>query len=228
MKINFPALLTISFVLLIICLVTSCIKNENLIKGDTKIRFFNTVGELSQDFYLDGKRVSTGIGYGSNTEYTVFEGDKTYNVLSKNTGTKITSDSISQTFSIGKNYSVFYAKTSATDSVLKVYEDDLTPDTSKSRLFFINVGYTLGSRVSIRNETSSFTKTLGNGETSGYIVLPTGKNSKIYLNLADSTSVIDTISYTNFYKGKTYTILIDGVNKGASKGKLKERLIVNN
>lgn len=212
-----------------ICILTACVKNENLVKGDTKVRFFNTVDQLAQDFYLNGSRTTstTGISYGSSTDYLVLEGDKQYNILAKNTGTTKTGDSIKYTFNIGKNYSVFHSKSSETDSLLRIYEDNLTPDTANSRLFFINVGYTLGSKVIIKSRTSTLA-TLGNGENSGYIVLKPGFNSKISLNLVDSVNVVDTISYTNFYKGKTYTIVIDGVNKGANKGKLRERLIVNN
>ncbi|GGI24046.1 DUF4397 domain-containing protein [Pedobacter mendelii] len=212
----------------IICLMMSCVKNDNF-DLDTKVRFFNVVDQAAQDFYLSGTRLSTGISYGNNSSYIVAAGDKEYQIIAKNAGMQLGNDTLKYTLDVGKNYSVYYIKTSAKDSVLKVYEDDLTPDTSKSRLFFINVGYTLSSRVSIRNEDSKIINTtLGNGEKSGYIIIPTGKNSKLYFNLTDSTGVIDTISYTNFYKGKTYTILIDGVNKGTSTGKLRERLIVNN
>lgn len=228
---NFKAssLLKLSFLFIGVCLITACVKNDNLIKGDTKVRFFNNIDQLSQDFYLNGIRraTTTGIAYGNSTEYLVFEGDKEYNLLAKNTGTTKIGDSIRYSFGIGKNYSVFHTKTSETDSLLRIYEDNLTPDTANSRLFFINLGYTLGSKVVIKSRTSTLA-TLANGENSGYLILPPGVNSKIFLNLVDSTSVIDTISYTNFYKGKTYTIIIDGVNKGANKGKLKERLIVNN
>lgn len=228
---NFKAFtfLKLSFLFAVVCLITGCVKNDNLIKGDTKIRFFNNVEQLSQDFYLNGIRntTTTGISYGNSTDYLVFEGDKEYNISAKNTGTTKIGDSIRYTFGIGKNYSVFHAKTSETDSLIRVYEDNLTPDTANARLFFINLGYTLGSKVVIKSRTSTLA-TLANGENSGYVVLPPGLNSKIFLNLVDSISVIDTISYTNFYKGKTYTIIIDGVNKGANKGKLKERLIVNN
>lgn len=218
------------FVLFVaVCLITACVKNDNSIKGDTKVRFFNNVEQLSQDFYLNGIRraTTTGISYGASTEYLVYEGSKEYSVLAKNTGTAKIGDSIQYTFGVGKNYSVFYTKTSENDSLLRVYEDDLTPDAANARLFFINLGYTLNSKVVVKSRTSTLA-TLANGENSGYIILPPGLNSKIFLNLVDSTSVIDTISYTNFFKGKTYTIVIDGVNKGANKGKLKERLIVNN
>ncbi|MFC3559628.1 hypothetical protein [Pedobacter jamesrossensis] len=229
MMFKVASFLKLSFLLAGICLIAACVKNDNLIKGDSKIRFFNYVGELSQDFYMSGIRraTTTGITYGNSTEYLIYEGDKEYNILAKNTGTTKISDSLKYKFDIGKNYSVFYSKASETDSLLRVYEDNLTPDTANSRLFFINLGYTLGSKVVIKDRTSLLA-TLANGENSGYVVLKPGINAKISLNLVDSASVIDTISHTNFYKGKTYTIIIDGVAKGANKGKLKERLIVNN
>lgn len=227
MNIKSSTLFRLLFLFGAISLIMSCAKSDNT-DYDAKVRFFNVVNQASQDFYLNGVKLSTGISYGSNSDYIVTAADKDYNIFAKNTGTTVVSDSIKSKLLVGRNYSVYYYKTSALDSVLKVYEDNLTPDTSKSRLFFINLGYTLNSRVMIRNETSSFAITLGNGESSGYINIPTGVSSKLYLNLTDSTSVVDTISYTNFYKGKTYTILIDGVSKGASTGKLRERLIANN
>lgn len=228
MKIKSALLLELLFLFGAGCLITSCAKTDNFDR-DTKVKFFNVVNEAAQDFYLNGNRLATGITYGNNSDYIVAAGDKEYQIIVKNAGTQLGNDTLKYTLGVGKNYSVYYTKTSAKDSVLKVYEDNLTPDTANARLFFINLGYTLKSRVSIRNETSTILKTtLGNGENYGYIVMPVGKNSKLYLNLADSTSVIDTISYTNFFKGKTYTIIIDGVNKGPSIGKLRERLIANN
>ncbi|MFC4212560.1 DUF4397 domain-containing protein [Pedobacter lithocola] len=226
MKIKPSQFFKIFFFIGFICLMMSCVKNDNF-DLDTKVRFFNVVDGPGQDFYLNGVRTATGINYSSNSEYIVAFGNKEYSIIAKNTGTQVSSDTIKKTLEVGKNYSVYYVRTSEIDSVLKVFEDDLTPDTAVSRLFFINAGFTLPSRVEIRNETSSFTTSLGNGENSGYIMMPTGKDSKLYFNLVGST-VVDTLSYTNFYKGKTYTIVIDGVNKGNDKGKLRERLIVNN
>jgi len=210
-----------------ICLVTSCIKSDNT-DLDTKVRFFNVIDEAAQDFYLNKVLVSSSIGYGSNSSYIVTAADKIYTVFAKNTGTQNLSDSISETLKVGRNYSVYYYKSSAKDSLLKVIEDDLTPSKDSARILFINLSYTLASKVSIRNETSSLNFPLGNGESSGYVKVPIAKSSKLSFNLGDSTNVIDTISYTNFNKGKTYTILIDGINKGGSKGKLRERLIANN
>lgn len=209
-----------------ICLMMACVKNDNF-ELDTKVRFFNVVDGVAQDFYLNGVRVSTGINYDANSDYIVTFGNKEYTIISKNTATQLSNDTVKKTLEVGKNYSVFYSKTTAKDSVLKVLEDDLTPDTSASRLFFINAGFTLPSKVAITNKSSSFSITLGNGETNGYIKMPTGENSELYLNLVGSSDV-DTIPSTNFYKGKTYTIVIDGVNKGNDVGKLKTRLIVNN
>ncbi|MCZ4223620.1 DUF4397 domain-containing protein [Pedobacter rhodius] len=228
MKIKPILLLKMSVLLVAVCLILSCVKTNNL-DFDTKVRFVNTIDEKPQDFYLNEVKSATGISYSANSDYVVAAGDKEYNIFAKNTTTQSVSSSVKYSLKVGRNYSVYYLKKSAMDSVLNVMEDDLTPDTANARLFFINLGYTLGSRVSIRNETSNPVNiTLGNGENSGYIKIPTGKNSRLYFNLIDSAQVIDTISYTNFFKGKTYTIIIDGVNKGASKGKLKERLIANN
>lgn len=208
--------------------ITSCVKSDNL-DFDTKVRFINAIDQKPQDFYLNNVKSATSISYSANSDYIVAAGDKDYTVSSKTTGTQLVSGTSKYLFSVGKNYSVYYHKKSETDSILHILEDNLTPDTANARLFFINLGYTLNSRVSIRNENSiPLNVTLGNGESSGYITMPVGKNSKLYFNLIGSAQVIDTISYTNFFKGKTYTIILDGVNKGTDKGKLRERLIVNN
>lgn len=227
MKIKLSAFLKLSLAFFAVALfLVSCVKNDNL-DYDTKVRFFNTVDEKAQDFYLNGLKIAPSITYGTNSSYITAVGEKEYNIFARNTTTTLISDSIKYLLKVGRNYSVYYSKTSSTDSILTVLEDDLTRDTAQVTLFFINLGHTLGSKVSIRNESSTFVRTLGLGENSGYIKMPPGKNSKIYLNLLDSLNVIDTISYTSFTKGVKYTILIDGVNKGSRKGKLKERLIVN-
>ncbi|WP_316832182.1 DUF4397 domain-containing protein [Pedobacter aquatilis] len=227
MQVKPALLLKLSFLTGAMCLMLSCAKSDN-VDYDTKVKFYNVINEASQDFYLNGVKLSTSIGYGSNSDYIVAAGDKSYNVFARNTGTTLISDSIKTTFAIGKNYSVYYYKTSAADSVLVVYEDDLTPNADMAKVQVINLGYTLGSKVNIKNRNSTVTLSIGPNEKSDYFFLPIDTNSRLSFNLADSTNVVDTISYTNFYKGKTYTILIDGVNKGASKGKLRERLISNN
>ena len=228
MKIRLFPLIKILLFLLVAFLITSCVKSDNL-DFDTKVRFINAIDQKPQDFYLNNVKSATSISYNANSDYLVAAGDKEYTVSAKTTGTQSVSSTSKYLFSVGRNYSVYYHKKSETDSVLHILEDDLTPDTANARLFFINLGYTLNSRVSITNEKSaSLNITLGNGENSGYRIMPVGKNSKLYFNLIDSAQVIDTISYTNFFKGKTYTIIIDGVNKGPNKGKLRERLIVNN
>jgi len=228
MKIRLFPLIKILLFPLIAFLITSCVKSDNL-DFDTKVRFINAIDQRPQDFYLNNVKSATSISYNANSEYIVAAGNKEYTVSAKTTGTQSVSGTSKYLFSVGKNYSVYYHKKSETDSVLHILEDNLTPDTANARLFFINLGYTLNSKVSITNEKSTALNiTLGNGENSGYRIIPIGKNSKLYLNLIDSAQVIDTISYTNFFKGKTYTIIIDGVNKGTSKGKLRERLIVNN
>lgn len=228
MKIKISAFLKLLFAFFALTLfLVSCVKNENTNDYDTKVRFINLVDERAQDFYLNGIRVATAVGYGSNSSYITAVGDKEYSIFAKNTATQVVSDSLKYSLGVGKNYSVYYSKTTATDSLLTVLEDNLIRDTASVRLFFINLGYTLGSRVSIRNQSSTFSKILGIGENSGYVKLPGNKTSDIYLNLLDSVNVIDTILFTNFVKGSNNTILIDGLNKGNKKGKLQARVIVN-
>ena len=208
-----------------ICLITACVKSDNT-DLDTKVRFINVVDGASQDFYLNNVLVSNSVGYGTNSAYAVTAADKLYTILAKNTGTQNVSDSISEKLRVGRNYSVYYYKTSPQDSLLKIYEDDLTPNGDSARVLFINLGYTLRSKVNIK--TPAMTTTLGFGEKTGYISLKADSTSKMSFNLVDSANVVDVIVPTIFSKGKTYTILIDGVTKGVGTGKLRERLITNN
>ena len=212
-------------VLILFCgLFTSCIKNDHYVKGDMKIKFYNLVDGPSQDFYLDATRLFVGLVYGSNTDYIIGEGDLPYSILAKNSGTKIISDSLNQTLAVGRNYSVFYTKNVAKDSVLLVYNDDLTSDTTQSKLLFLNLGYTLGSDVVIRDSVGLVHENLAYGQKSNYIYVKFNGKNKLYLNLADSLNVVDTLKAINFNKGKVYTILFDG----SRTGKLQKRLIVNN
>lgn len=217
------------FILLFFCLIStlfySCFKTENFIKGDAKIRFYNTVRGPKQDFYLDSSRLAIGVDSIGNSEYIVVEGDRAYDVLSKNTGLRVANRVLKQNLEIGNHYSVYYTKKSATDSLLIIYKDTLTLDKTKTRVQFMNFGYTLKSNViiTIQDSLGTTNKSLAYGQRSGYFFVKTGPSSKISLRLADSTTT-DTIAAASFIKNKAYTIIIDGfVN-----GKLRERLVPNN
>ncbi|WP_231463026.1 DUF4397 domain-containing protein [Pedobacter sp. Leaf132] len=226
MKIKLSSNIKFVLVLVIASFSIACVKNDNN-DYDTRVRFLNAIDQGAQDFYLNGLKVAPAVVYGSSSSYITAAGDKEYNVYARGAGTSSISDSIKYLFSVGKNYTVYYTKKSATDSVLTVLEDDLARDASSVRLFFINLGYNLSSNVNIRNESSSVVKILGPGENSGYIKLPVDADANIYLNLLASPNVTDTILNTNFVKGNTYTIMIDGVNKGTNAGKLQKRVIVS-
>lgn len=215
-------------------LLSACIKNDSTIAGDAKVIFSNYVSTgLSKDFYLDSVKYGSSVSYGSSTAYVVIpvntylpEG-QTYKFSAKNFNTTLgLKGSLSQLIKIGKNYSVFYTKTKGTtpDSLLLFHEDDLKPDVNNTRLFFINLGYTLGSKVVIRDSLNTFTKTLDYGEMTDYIPVRFAGKNKIYVNLVDSANVVDTLKSNRFSTGKIVTIVLDG-NKG---GKLLERLIANN
>ncbi len=217
---------SVIFLLCVLTALTACIKNNDLIEGQSKIRFHNmAVGTISQDFFLDSVRYAPSIAYGSSSAYIVVPGNRTYSVLSKNTGRNGTITSLKQALKVGSNYSVFFAKKSATDSLLYFFEDDLKSDTTQgSKLLFLNLGYTLKSKVVLRDSLKSINQNLGYGEKTPYVFIKFNNKNPLYVNLVDSADVIDTIKASNFYKGKVYTILFDG----SKTGKLQTKIIANN
>jgi hypothetical protein len=210
-------------------LIASCIKNENDVVGDTKIRFYNyVIRDTTQDFYIDSLRLAPSIAYGSGSSYLQVPiksmNGRNVKIISKNSSQKIANNSIEKLLQLGRFYSVYYTREKPTDSLLKFYEDDLTiSDKEKAKVQFINLGYTLKSKVNIRNENGVIQLNLGYGEKSDYFLVNIDKNASIYSNVTDSIHA-DTILYTRFSKGKVYTILIDG----SKIGKLQQQLIVNN
>lgn len=229
-------IIKLSFLIGFILIISSCIKNNDLIAGDAKIKFFNFVNTgAAKDFYLDSGKYASGVSYGSSVSYTVvpvnsFPAGQVYRFMVKNT---LKPDSLKgtakQLIQVGKNYSAYYTKTKLVgnkqDSLLVIYEDNLTPDPDKAKLIFLNLGYNLSNKVYIRDEKTTYEATLDYNEKTDYKYITIDpKAAKIYMNNLDSASVIDTISGINFSKGKIYTILIDS-DKG---GKLLKRVLGNN
>ena len=219
-----------SLMVLVPCVtsLSSCIKNNDFIKGDSKVKFYNTVlTGKAQDLYLGADRYGSAVSYGNNTPYVVVPGDSAskYNVIVKNTAspTDGANASLEYGFSIGKNYSVFYTKSSPTDSLLYIKQDDVTPDPLKAKLLIINLGYTLKSKFSFRDSLGVISeKILAYKENSGYLKLDP-KSLRIYLKLADSVRQ-DSLLGKSLVVGKVYTLLIDG----SKSGKLQTRLITEN
>lgn len=229
-KISFliPKLLLLSFAAL---MLVSCIKNDNIIDGDAKVKFHNSVQTgVAQDFFFNGVSYTSALTYGSSTDYVIIpiRGKNTgqeYTIISKNTKTINATDTIKETLKIGKNYSIFYKKTSDKDSSMFFHEDDVSINVDSAnlaKLQFINLGYTLKGKVNIYNLNKKYNRTLSNGEMTEYIYVPIDLNAKVFLKIIDSAK-IDTITASSFIKGKTYTILIDGSKTGV----LQQRLISN-
>ncbi|MCZ4244489.1 DUF4397 domain-containing protein [Pedobacter punctiformis] len=225
-------ILKLSFLIGFILIISSCIKNDNLIAGDAKIKFFNFVNTgAAKDFYLDSAKYVTGASYGNSAGYTIvpvstFPGGQSYRFMVKNT---LKPDSLKGTLKylieVGKNYSVYYTKNKKLDSMLVIYEDNLTIDPDKAKLIFLNLGYNLSNKVYIRDEKKSYEVNLNYNEKTDYKLIDIDpKLAKIYMNNVDSVNVIDTISGTNFSKGKIYTILIDS----DKAGRLLKRVLANN
>nr|WP_199158103.1 DUF4397 domain-containing protein [Pedobacter sp. ASV2] len=226
----------LSFLFVFILIFSSCIKNNDLIAGDAKIKFFNFVNTgAAKDFYLDSARYVIGVSYGSSVSYTVvpvnsLQGGQSYRFMVKNTQKPDSlKGTVKRIIEVGKNYSAYYTKTKLVagkqDSLLVIYEDNLKPDPDKAKLIFLNLGYNLSNKVYIRDENKTYEATLDYNEKTDYkFITIDPKAAKIYMNNLDSTKVIDTISGINFSKGKIYTILIDS-DKG---GKLLKRVLGNN
>ncbi|MGY3052829.1 hypothetical protein ACVWYG_001025 [Pedobacter sp. UYEF25] len=228
MKNKFGVVLGLTFLGLSSLFISSCIKNSDFIKGDAKVKFYNTVETgKAQDFYLGPDRYGSGVVYGANTPYVVVPGDSAikYNVISKNTASPTAGPNASAeySFNIGKNYSVFYTKSSATDSLLFIKRDDVTPDPDKAKIFIINLGYTLLSKVLVSDSLKTFADTnLGYNDTFGYVKLDPA-TTRLYFKQVDSTRQ-DSVVSKSLAKGKVYTILIDGSSTGA----MRTRLVTEN
>nr|WP_315420618.1 DUF4397 domain-containing protein [uncultured Pedobacter sp.] len=215
-------------------LVSSCIKNDNFIKGDAKIRFFQAAStDTTQNFYLNGIQIGTSVAYNTNTSYVVIPGDSVFNITSKNIGTGVDATSLAnQQFKIGQNYSVFYYKEKTGGTAkLKVYTDDVKPDLDSAKLTFLNLGYTLGSKVVITDSTNTanpIESLLGYGETKTFKV-KVNKIMKYAFKLSSPTATnpppavtrLDSLTINN---GRVYLILFDG----DKKGELKNRIISSN
>ncbi|TCD11102.1 hypothetical protein EZ449_06305 [Pedobacter frigidisoli] len=228
----FPKIFLLFFIALVI---SSCIKNDGSIIGDAKVRVFNTViSDTTRNFYFNNALFNSvsavsALATSTNSSYFVVEAEKEYTIDSRNTITGVSNSSSKETFALGKNYSIYYTKSDSlptTKPKMFIYQDTVRQNLNVAQVMFINYGYTLGSKVMITDRTKSFTETLGYGEKSGYRqIIEVGRSkTSLVLNLIDSTGVEDTISYTNFAKGKVYTVIIEG----AKNGKLKERLVPNN
>ncbi len=218
----------------VICL-SACIKNDNSIVGDSKVRIFNTIiSDTSRNFYFNQALFNSVSGISAlasstNSSYFVVEAEKEYVIDARNSITGATTNSVKQTFALGKNYSIYYTvknSLTTTKPEMIIYQDEVRQNNNFAQIMFINLGHTLGSKVSIKDKSGSIVETIGYGEKTTYKQISDVGMSKtsIILNLVDSAGVQDSISYTNFVKGKVYTVIIEG----ARNGKLKERLVPNN
>jgi hypothetical protein len=215
-------------------LISSCIKNNNFIKGDAKIRFFQSAStDTTQNFYLNGIQIGTSVAYNTNTSYVVIAGDSVFNITTKNISTGVDAASLAnQKFKIGQNYSVFYYKEKTGDPAkLKVYTDDVKPDLDSAKLTFLNLGYTLGSKVVITDSTNTakpIESLLGYGETKTFKV-KVNKTMKYAFKLSSPTAtnpppVVTRLDSVTINNGRVYLILFNG----DKKGELKNRIISSN
>jgi len=212
--------------------ISACIKNDNFIKGDAKIRIFQTSAlDTTQNFFLSGRQLGSATTYGTNSSYIVIAGDSSYKVSSRNITSSDDLTSLdNQRFGIGKNYSVFFTrKTITSPPNLIMYEDDVKIDTATAKVVFLNLGYTLQSPVIVTDTGASFNKfSMSYGDRvekkikvsrltkiSFVLTTPTTTNPQPVVTVLDSTTII---------KGRVYTVLIDG----SKTGDLQKRLVTSN
>jgi len=215
----------------------SCIKNDNFIKGDAKIRYFHSaVTDTVQNFFLRGIQSGASTAYGSNSNYIVVAGDSTYTITSRNINTANDVASTTNKFEIGANYSIFYTRKTATSSPeLTVFKDDVKQNLDSVKLTFLNLGYTLGSNVIVKDDGGAFPQfTMKYGDRLSHTIKLT-KTTRISfalespiatqppVNALDSlpTATSKSIAIT---KGLVYTVLLDGTKKN----ELQMRLVSTN
>ena len=217
-----------------VLMIFSCIKNDNFIKGDAKVRFFQAAStDTTQVFYLNGVQMGTPVLYNTNTSYVVVQGDASFKISTRNLNTTTDASTLAdQTFKIGENYSVFYYKEKTTDPPkLKVYTDDVRPDLDSAKLTFLNLGYTLNSAVVITDSTNTakpVETSIGYGETKTFKV-KVNKIMKFAFKLSTPTATnpppaVTSLDSTKINNGRVYMILFDG----DKKGELKNRIISAN
>ncbi|WP_029275388.1 DUF4397 domain-containing protein [Pedobacter borealis] len=235
-KVLFPKI----FLLLILAvLISSCIKNDNLIEGDAKVRYFQSVvTDTTQNFFLNGIQSGASTTYGSNSNYVVVAGDSTYAITSKNINTGTDVASTSYKFEIGANYSVFYTrKTTSSPPQLTVFKDDVKQNLDSVKLTFLNLGYTLGSDVIVKDDGGAFPQfTMKYGDRLSHTIkvskatkisfaLTTPISTQPILNTLDSLATSTTASKSlAISKGVVYTVLLDGTKLG----ELQVRLVPAN
>ncbi|MBB6239396.1 hypothetical protein HDC90_004049 [Pedobacter sp. AK013] len=230
-KVLFPK---IFLLFTLVLLISSCIKNNNFIKGDAKVRFFHVAStDTTQNFYLNGIQIGTSVTYNANTSYVVIPGDSVFKITTRNINTGVDATSLSgQTFKIGQNYSVFYLKEAINKPAeLKVYQDDVKPDLDSAKLTFLNLGYTLASSVVITDSTNT-AKPVESALVYGGLKtfkVKVNKNMKFAFKLSSPTAtnpppVVTRLDSLTINKGRVYLILFDG----DKKGELKNRIIATN
>jgi len=230
----FPKILLLFFPVL---MIFSCIKNDNFIKGDAKIRYFQSaVTDTTQNFFLKGVQSGASTVYGSNSNYLVVAGDSSYTITSRNINTGVDVASTTQKFDIGANYSIYYTrKTTTSPPELTVFQDNVKQSLDSVKLTFLNLGYTLGSKVIIQDDGKAFdTFNMQYGDRISHTIklskatrisfaLVTPVSTQPPVNALDSLPTTTSKSIA-ISKGLVYTVLLDGTKKG----ELQMRLVSSN
>ncbi|WP_090773123.1 DUF4397 domain-containing protein [Pedobacter soli] len=225
------------FLLVPVLMIFSCIKNDNFIKGDAKIRYFHSaVTDTIQNFFLRGVQSGASTAYGSNSNYIVVAGDSSYTITSRNINTTTDVASTTNKFDIGANYSIFYTrKTPTSPPVLTVFQDDVKQNLDSVKLTFLNLGYTLGSNVIVKDDGGAFAQfTMKYGDrVSRTIKLTKATRISFALEAPIATqpdvNALDSLPTTTsksiaITKGLVYTVLLDGTKKN----ELQMRLVSTN
>ncbi|MCX2575497.1 DUF4397 domain-containing protein [Pedobacter sandarakinus] len=230
-NITLPISKLIAVAFLIMCL-SACIKNDNFIEGDTKIRVFHTSAlDTTQNFFLNGKSFGSAAAYGTSSAYIVVPGRTSYQVSSRNITESVDLTSLpADSFNIGKNYSIFFTRegVNAKPRLLR-FEDDVLINRDSVKLTFFNLGYTLKSTVVVVDSANSFPKfTIGYGQRINKKI-KVSDSTRISFTLTTPTTtnpqpVVPILTSNTIQNGRVLMVLIDG----SKTGELQQRVVSSN
>lgn len=205
----------------LVLLFASCSKKSDPIPdpvGDLRVRYVNTVqGSAAQDLYVnDAKKSTTGLTYGSASEYfTMTSGNTVFKFYDAGT-TVLKAQSDGYNIPLGINITVFnyQSKTAQTIGAFVIGDDMSSPAVNKAKVRFLNINSFGGSNtiavtaVSTTGQTSSFINSLVYGDLQNAVYQSVDPGTKFTFA---SPGVTDAPTLDpGIVAGKNYTIWIDG------------------
>lgn len=187
-------------------LFTSCTKDDNNAGLSAYVMATNSAeASAPQDFYADNNKLNgSAMAYTQSSSYITI-GAGTHQLQFKTATTATVNSSISQSFSSGKYYSVFYTD----DKSAVTAEDDRTmPQSGKARVRFINLSSAINSNVDFAVAGGSkLVSALSYKAASAYYDVDAA--TAFSLSVSGSSSVLLNIP-ASIQAGHIYTIYISG------------------